>query len=73
MNLFLRPLNDVNDPTWSVIISLVILLAGVLYYVAYILNISFKEMTDVQVTKQGQEGHCEQQEAEPGQRDCEES
>jgi len=68
MNLFLRPLNDVNDPTWSVIISLIILLAGVLYYVVYILNLSFKELTeDVQESK---EGICKQQEAEPGQRDC---
>lgn len=46
MELFLRPLNDFNDPTWSVIISLAILLAGVLYYVAYILRMSFSEMSD---------------------------
>jgi hypothetical protein len=31
MNLFLRPLNDVNDVTWSIIWMLVILLAGVIY------------------------------------------
>ena len=30
MNLILRPLEDVNDVTWSIIISLIILLAGVL-------------------------------------------
>lgn len=46
MELFLRPLNDFNDPTWSVIISLAILLAGVLYYVAYILRMAFDEMND---------------------------
>jgi hypothetical protein len=44
MELFLRPLNDFNDPTWSVIISLAILLAGVLYYVAYILRMASDEM-----------------------------
>ena len=47
MNLLLRSLNDYNDPTWSVIISLVILLAGVLYYVAYILRMASDEMKDV--------------------------
>ena len=35
MNLFLRPLEDVNDVTWSIVISLVILLAGVLYVIVY--------------------------------------
>ena len=44
MELFLRPLNDFNDPTWSVIISLAILLAGVLYYVVYILRMASDEM-----------------------------
>ena len=39
MNLVLRPLEDVNDVTWSIIWSLVILLAGVLYVVVYILGI----------------------------------
>jgi hypothetical protein len=47
MNLLLRSLNDYNDPTWSVIISLAILLAGVLYYVAYILRMASDEMKDV--------------------------
>jgi len=46
MNLILRPLEDINDPTWSVIISLVILLAGVLYYVAYIIKMSNDEMKE---------------------------
>ena len=39
MNLFLRPLEDVNDVTWSVIWLMVILLAGVLYVIVYILGI----------------------------------
>lgn len=38
MNLILRPLNDVNDPTWSIIISIILLLIGVGYVVYRILN-----------------------------------
>lgn len=44
MNLVLRPLNDVNDVTWSVIICLIILLAGVTYYIAYIMRMAFREL-----------------------------
>jgi len=43
MNLLLRPLEDVNDPVWSVIISIMILLAGVLYIIVYILGIDERE------------------------------
>ena len=43
MNLILRPLADVNDVTWSIIWMLVILLAGVLYVVVYILGIDERE------------------------------
>jgi len=43
MNLFLRPLEDVNDVTWSIIWCLIILLAGVLYVVVYILGIDKRE------------------------------
>jgi len=43
MNLVLRPLNDVNDVTWSIIWMMVILLAGVLYVVVYILGIDERE------------------------------
>jgi len=46
MELILRPLNDINQPTWSVIISLIILLAGVLYYVVYILRMANNEIND---------------------------
>ena len=46
MNLLLRPLNDVNDVTWSIIISMVLLLVGVLYVVVYILRMAFKELED---------------------------
>ena len=64
-------MNDVNDPVWSVIILLCCGLAFTAYCVIYILRLSFKELEeDVQESEQGQEGDCEQQEAEPGQRDC---
>ena len=43
MELFLRPLEDVNDVTWSIIWLLVILLVGVLYVVVYILGIDERE------------------------------
>ena len=43
MNLLLRPLNDVNDPTWSIIWSLVILLVGVGWVIRYILGIDERE------------------------------
>jgi hypothetical protein len=56
-----------TDPVWSVIILLCCGLAFTLYCVIYILLLSFKELEeDVQVRKQGQERHCEQQEAESG-------
>ena len=43
MNLLLRPLQDPNDPTWSVIIMIAILLCAVLYIVVYILGIDERE------------------------------
>ncbi len=46
MNLLLRPLQNSNDPVWSVIISIIILLAGVSYYVVYIMRIAFAELDD---------------------------
>ena len=46
MNLLLRPLNDVNDVTWSIIISLLILLAGVTYYIYTIMKLAFEELED---------------------------
>jgi hypothetical protein len=52
MNLFLRPLTDVNDPVWSVIFSIVLLLAGVFYIVAYILGIDEKEHGSNDTTEQ---------------------
>ena len=43
MNLVLRPLEDINDPVWSVIISIIILLIGVFWCVTYILGIDERE------------------------------
>ena len=73
MELLLKPLEDVNNPVWSVIILLGCGLIFTLYCVIYILRLSFKELEeDVQESEQGQEGDCKQQEAEPGQRNSEE-
>ena len=46
MNLILRPLDNVNDPVWSVIISILILLAGVTYCIVYIMRMAFDELDD---------------------------
>ena len=46
MNLLLRPLNDVNDVTWSIVISLIILLMGTGYYIYTIMSLAFKELED---------------------------
>ena len=46
MNLILRPLSDVNDVTWSIIWCLIILLAGVVYYIVNIMRMAFDEMKD---------------------------
>jgi len=74
MELLLRSHENLNDPVWSVIILLCCGLAFTAYCVIYILRLSFKELEeDVQESEQGQEGDCEQQEAEPGQRNSEES
>ena len=46
MNLLLRPLDNPNDPVWSVIISIIILLIGVGYYIRYIMRMAFDELND---------------------------
>ena len=46
MNLILRPLADTNDVTWSIIISILILLAGVSYYIYTIMSMAFEELDD---------------------------
>lgn len=46
MNLLLRTHESYNDPTWSVIIGLIIFLAGVTYYIVYIMRMAFDELKD---------------------------
>jgi hypothetical protein len=46
MELFLRPLEDINDPVWSVIFSILLLLVGVMYIVVYILGTDKRESED---------------------------
>ena len=55
MNLLLRPLDNNNDPVWSVIISIMLLLVGVFYVVVYILGIDDRESN-------GSNGAAEQEE-----------
>ena len=55
MELFLRPLADVNDVTWSIVWCLIILLAGVFYVIVYILGIDERE-------SYGSNGSTEQEE-----------
>ena len=46
MNLFLRPLENTNDPVWSVIVLIITLLFGVGYYIYYIMSMAFDEVND---------------------------
>ena len=46
MNLILRTLENPNDPVWSVIISILILLGGVSYCIVYIISMAFDEFKD---------------------------
>jgi hypothetical protein len=46
MNLLLSPLENVNDPVWSVIICVLIAVGLALGYVVYILNMSYIEISD---------------------------
>ncbi|AOO13220.1 hypothetical protein LIS021110_106 [Cyanophage S-RIM14] len=43
MNLVLRPLDNVNDPVWSVIFMVLLAVAGAFYCIYYILGIDEKE------------------------------
>ena len=72
MELLLRPHEDINDVTWSVILLLVCGLLFTLYCVIYILRLAFQEMEeDVQETQSKEEGQTVQ--AVPGECDGEES
>ena len=44
MNLLLRPLDNANDPVWSVIIMVIMALGLALFVVIYILNQAFAEL-----------------------------
>jgi len=46
MELFLRPLDNPNDPVWSVIIMVILAVAGAFYCIVYILRIAFAELKD---------------------------
>ncbi len=46
MNLLLRPLDNMNDPVWSVIFMVFLAVAGAFYCIYYILGIAFKELED---------------------------
>jgi hypothetical protein len=72
MELFLRPHEDINDVTWSVILLLVCGLIFTLYCVIYILRLAFREMEeDVQETQIKEEGKAV--EAVPGKCDGDQS
>ena len=43
MNLILRPLENTDDPVWSVIWMIAILLAGLVYVIVYILRMDERE------------------------------
>ena len=48
MNLILRPLQDINHPVWSVIISIMLLLCGVGYYIYTIMSYAYEELNEAQ-------------------------
>jgi len=43
MNLILRPLDNPNDPVWSVIIMVILALAMAFYSILYILGVDERE------------------------------
>ena len=43
MNLILHPLDNPNDPVWSVIIMIILAVAMVVYVIIYILGIDERE------------------------------
>jgi len=46
MNLLLRPLDNVTDPVWSVIICVILVLVLALFMVINILQMAFAELND---------------------------
>ena len=56
MELFLRPLADVNDVTWSIVWLLIILLAGTAYYIYTIMKLAFEELEDARPNQSERRG-----------------
>ena len=46
MNLLLRPLDNMNDPVWSVIFMVFLAVVGAFYCIYYILREAFAELDD---------------------------
>jgi len=46
MNLLLSPHSNVNDPVWSVILSVIIVVVMTVAYVVYIIKLSYTELSD---------------------------
>ena len=44
MNLLLRPLDNPDDPVWSVIICVILAVIGALFVIIYILREAFAEL-----------------------------
>ena len=55
MELLLKPLENSNDPVWSVIIMIAILLIGVVWIVVYILGIDERESNGSHDTTESEE------------------
>lgn len=55
MNLFLRPLENPNNVTWSVVWCLTVFLFGVLFYVINIFKIAYKELNNERYDSSQQE------------------
>tara|TARA_R100000084_G_C4524258_1_gene88218 strand:+ start:293 stop:499 length:207 start_codon:yes stop_codon:yes gene_type:complete len=56
MELFLRPLEDPNNVTWSIVWTLIILLAGVTYYIYTIMKLAFGELEDARTNQSERRG-----------------
>ena len=46
MNLLLRPLDNMNDPVWSVIFMVFLAVSGAFFCIYYILREAFAELED---------------------------
>jgi len=46
MNLLLHPLENPNDPVWSVIIMVAMSVVGAIYVIYYILSLATKELDE---------------------------